>query len=188
MMILLGEFNAKVRRENIFKQAIRNESLHQGSNDNGFRIVNFATSKNLVVKSTMFPHRNVPKYTWISPDGKTLNQIDYILIAMRWHSSILDVRGFKGTDCDSDDYLVVTKVRESLAVNKEVAKKSDGERFHLRMLRVMEAGKQYQIEITNRFTALENLNDEEDISRTWENIKGNIRKSTKKSLGLHELK
>ena len=28
----------------------------------GVRIVNFATSKNLVVKSTMFPHRNIHKY------------------------------------------------------------------------------------------------------------------------------
>jgi len=56
MKILLGDFNANVGKENIFKPAIRNESLHQESNDNGVRIVNFATSKNLVVKSTMFPH------------------------------------------------------------------------------------------------------------------------------------
>ena len=47
-------FNAKVERENIFKPTFGNESLHQDSNDNGVRIVNFATSKNLVVKSTMF--------------------------------------------------------------------------------------------------------------------------------------
>ena len=56
MKILLGDFNAKVGRENIFKPTIGNESLHQDSNDNGVSIVNFATSKNLVVKSTMFPH------------------------------------------------------------------------------------------------------------------------------------
>jgi hypothetical protein len=35
---------------------IGNESLHQDSNDNGVRVVNFPTSKNPVVKSTMFPH------------------------------------------------------------------------------------------------------------------------------------
>ena len=43
MKILLGDFNAKVGRENIFKLTIGNESLHQDSNDNGVRIVNFAT-------------------------------------------------------------------------------------------------------------------------------------------------
>ena len=43
MKILLGNFNAKVGRENIFKPTIENESLHQVNNDNGVRILNFAT-------------------------------------------------------------------------------------------------------------------------------------------------
>jgi hypothetical protein len=83
MKLLLGDFNAKMGRENIFKPTIGKESLHQDSNDNGVRIVNFTTSKNLVVNSTMFPHRNIHKYTWTSPDGKTHNQIDHILIDSR---------------------------------------------------------------------------------------------------------
>jgi hypothetical protein len=43
MKILLGNFNAEVGRENIFKPTMRNESLHYDSNDNGVRLVNFAT-------------------------------------------------------------------------------------------------------------------------------------------------
>jgi hypothetical protein len=42
MKIHLGDFNAKVRREVIFKLTIGNESLHETSNDNGVRVVNFA--------------------------------------------------------------------------------------------------------------------------------------------------
>ena len=109
MKNLLGDFNAKLGREDIFKPIIGQESLHQDSNENGVRLVNFATSKNLVVKSTMFPHR---KYTWTSPDGKTHNQIDHVLIDRRWHSRVLDVRSFRGADCDTDHYLVIAKVRE----------------------------------------------------------------------------
>ena len=45
MKIQLGDFNAKVGRENIFKPTIGNESLHQDSNDNGFRIVNLQCQK-----------------------------------------------------------------------------------------------------------------------------------------------
>jgi hypothetical protein len=40
MKILLGEFNAKVGKEDIFKETIGTESLHDISNDNGIRIVN----------------------------------------------------------------------------------------------------------------------------------------------------
>jgi len=56
MKILLEDFNAKVERKNIFKPTIGNESLHQDSNDNGVRIVNSATSNNLVVNRMKFPH------------------------------------------------------------------------------------------------------------------------------------
>jgi hypothetical protein len=80
MKILLGDFNAKVGREDIFKLTIGNESLHKISNDNGVRVINFATTKNLTVKSTVFPYRNIQKYTWMSPDGKTHKQIDHILV------------------------------------------------------------------------------------------------------------
>jgi len=35
---------------------------------------------------------------------------------------------------------------------------------------------------------LENLSDDKDINRAWENIKENIKTSARDSLGLHELK
>jgi endonuclease/exonuclease/phosphatase family metal-dependent hydrolase len=119
MKILLGNSNAKVGREDVFKSTIGNESLHKISNDNGVRLVNFATFKNLRIKSMMCPHRNIHKYTWTSPDGKTHNQIDHILVDKRSHLNVLSVRSFRSADCDSDHYLVVAKVRERIASNKQ---------------------------------------------------------------------
>jgi pimeloyl-CoA synthetase len=108
-----------VGKDNIFKSTIGYESLHQDSNDSGLRIINLVTSKslhqdsndngvrimnlatskkNLVVKSTMFPHRNIHMYTCTSPDGKTQNQTDHILTDRRWHSRILDVRSSRGAE------------------------------------------------------------------------------------------
>ena len=81
------------------------------------------------------------KYTWTSPDGKTHNQIDHVLIDSGWHSSILDVRSFRGAECDNDHYLVVAKVRERLAVSKQAAQMFDGEKFNLRELNELEVRK-----------------------------------------------
>jgi hypothetical protein len=92
MKILLGDFKAKVGREGIFTPATETESLHKISNYKGVRLVNFATTKNLRVKSTMFPHCSFHKYTWTSPDGKTHNQIDHILVDGQRHSNLLDIR------------------------------------------------------------------------------------------------
>ena len=92
------------------------------------------------------------------------------MVDRRWHSSILDVRNCRGADCDTDHYLAVAKFKERLAVSKQAAQKSNGRRFNLRELNELEARKQYQIEITNRFVALKNLSCGEDIKRAWENI------------------
>ena len=62
------------------------------------------------------------------------------------------------------------------------------ERSNLRKLSELEVRKQYQIEISNRFTAFDDLNDSEDINRACENIVEHIKTSVKESLGLHELK
>jgi hypothetical protein len=114
----LRDFNEKVGPEDILKPTIGNEISHEICNDNGVRVVNFATSKNLVVKNTMFPHRSIHKYAWTSPDGQTHNPIDHILIDRRRHSNILNVRSFRWAGCDTDRYLVVAKIRERLAVSK----------------------------------------------------------------------
>jgi hypothetical protein len=135
MKIFLGNFNIKVEREDIFKPIIGNESKQNVSNDNGVRVVNFAASKNLIVKSTTFPRRDIHKHTWTSPDGVTHNQTDHVLIDKRRHSNTLDVRSFRGADCDSDHELVVAKLRERISVSKRAF---DVERFYLRKLDYIE--------------------------------------------------
>jgi hypothetical protein len=77
------------------------------------------------------------------------------LIGRRWHSSILDVISFRGADCDSGHYLVVARVRERLAVCKQMVKKMDMDRFNLKKLNE-EVKEQYQVTIRNK-AVLENL-------------------------------
>ena len=72
---------------------------------------------------------------------------------------------------------MVAENSEIMAVSKQAAQMFHGERFNLTQLNEMEVRKQYQIEITNRFAALENLSDGEDINRTSENVKENIKTS-----------
>jgi len=70
---------------------------------------------------------------------------------------------------------VVAEVRERLAVSKQEVQKFDVERFNLRKLDELEVRKEYVMKISNRFAALENLNDSEDINWAWENITENVK-------------
>ena len=83
---------------------------------------------------------------------------------------------------------MVAKVRERLAVSKEVAQKFDAERFDISKQSELEVRQQYHIKISHRSAALENLYDSQDTNRAWENIKQNIKTSAKESLCLHEFK
>jgi hypothetical protein len=116
-MKILLDFSAKVGMEDIFKPTLGNQSLHEISNDKG--VINYSISKNLIVKSTLFPHSNIHKFTWTSTGGKTQNQNDHTLIDRRQHSNALSVRRFRASDSDTDQNLVVAEVTEILAGSKQ---------------------------------------------------------------------
>jgi poly(3-hydroxyalkanoate) synthetase len=85
------------------------ECLHEISNANGVRVVNFATCR-MKLSGLQCSHiiKSI-KFTWTSHDGKTHNQINRIFVYKRWHSVVLDVRSFWGDHCDVYRYLVVGK-------------------------------------------------------------------------------
>jgi hypothetical protein len=95
MKILLGDFNIKVGREAIFSSTTGSECSHEICNDNGISAVNLATSRNLIVKSTMFP---IITFTDLIghflKERHTIKSESYFTHRRR-HSSVLDVRDWQ---------------------------------------------------------------------------------------------
>jgi hypothetical protein len=88
--IILGDFNTKIGQEENVKPIIGINSLHKVSN-NGMRLISYVASMDMVIGSTLFPHKNIHKAFWKSPDGSTANQIDQVLIDYHHNSSLQDV-------------------------------------------------------------------------------------------------
>jgi endonuclease/exonuclease/phosphatase family metal-dependent hydrolase len=115
LLIIMGDFNAKVGREECRHKASDKYSLHERSNENGFLLVQFAIQNNLYIKSTTFSHKTIHMGTWTILGSTEVNQIDHVLVSARHASFIIDVRNSRGANCDSDHYLVKVIVRERIS-------------------------------------------------------------------------
>jgi hypothetical protein len=85
-------------------------------------------------------------------------------------------------------YLIVGKVWERLAVNKQRSKRFLIQRFNLKKLNELESNENFHVEVSNRSEALEDLDAEVEINSAWEMIRVNINISAKESLDYFELK
>ena len=84
--------------------------MHETSNVNRIGAIDFATQ--------YFPHKKVHKKTWQSPDGRTNNESDRLLVDGRQATSIMGVGSCRNENCDWDSHLVRIKYRQMISKNK----------------------------------------------------------------------
>lgn len=106
-MLIFGDFNTKVGSSNKGHESAMGKHGIGERNENGDRLLDVCEIDNLVITGTTLPHKPRHKITWISPDGRTENQIDHVLISTKQHkTSILYTRTMRGADVSSDHELM----------------------------------------------------------------------------------
>ena len=95
---------------------------------------------------TLFQQHKRRLYTWTSPDGQYLNQINYILCNQIWRHSIHSAKTTLGSECGSDHEILIAKFR--LKLNK--IGKIGPFRYDLNQIPY-----DYTVEVTNRFNGID---------------------------------
>ena len=158
-------------------------------NENGERLVEFFTTNDLVIGGTLFPHREIHKITWCSPNGRDRNQIDHLLINGKWRRSLRDVKVRRGADVGSDHHLVTACLKLKL---KSAGRPAKGRsRFDVGQLKQPSVRKSFILEVRNRFEALVEMDEQEDniddgVNRNWKNIVTAYSESSKACLGYRQ--
>ena len=140
VLFITGDWNAKVGSQEIpgvtckFSLGVQNEA--------GQSETEFCQENTLVIANTLFQKHKRRLYTWTSPDGQYLNQIDYILWSQRWRSSIQSPKRRSGAGCGSDLELIIAKSRLKL---KKVGKTPRWFRYDLNQIPY-----NYTMKVTNR--------------------------------------
>ena len=80
------------------------------------RLVSFASSNDLTITNSLFPHKRIHQASWYLPNLRAQPSLkDYILVRRRLRPSVLDTRVYRGADIDSDHRLVIASFRLKLA-------------------------------------------------------------------------
>jgi hypothetical protein len=134
-------------------------------NENRERLVDLCEGYNLVIGGT---HKEIHKYTWVSPNNRDKNQIDHIIVNTGYKRSLADVRG---ADAGTDLHLVVGKVKFRLSHHKTM--KTHKQTAHnIALLKQCDILRKYMLELKNRFKVLEeeDTHDNNNIEEEWENF------------------
>ncbi len=108
LVIVMGDFNARIGRQ--LKGVVGSHGLASDNSDNSDRLVAFASSHDMTITNTMFPHRRIHQASWYPPNARAAPSMkDFILVKRRLNPSVLDTRVYRGADIDSDHRLVVCK-------------------------------------------------------------------------------
>jgi len=110
-IITLGNFNAKLGREQLYKDITGRHSLHEVTKSNGLGLVQYVAINNFKILSTWFPRKDIHKGTWRIPGTNDTNQTDHILVSKMWATDIENVRTYRGANSDSDHFLVGARLK-----------------------------------------------------------------------------
>lgn len=78
-VVVIGDFNAKVGSKSNKDEFVLGNHTCGVRNDNGNRLVDFSFENNLKIMNSFFKKRKSRKWTWISPNGRDKNEIDFLL-------------------------------------------------------------------------------------------------------------
>ena len=182
ILILMGDFNAKIGSNNRGYEEIMGKQGIGERNDNRERLADLCATTNLAIGGSLFPHKNIHKATWVSPDLRTTNQIDHVCIGKKFRRSLQDVRVKRGADAASDHHLLVARIQLKLK-RHYTGQTSQRLYYNTSLLKDKSKQEEFKITLSNKFQVLNELLDEETIDGKWKELKEAVQTTCQEVLG-----
>lgn len=126
-------------------------------------------TRNMVVSSTTFPHKDIHKETWVSPPGQIKNQIEHVIVDKRIKICIIDFWSMRGSSAISDHFIVRAKIKLRLSVEWQ-RKAASIRRFNTEGLKNQEIKRQYKNKLKETFRLTERSINVDDPWNKIENL------------------
>ena len=177
IVLVMGDLNTKVGEGN--EEDIVGPHGLGTRNELGEMLVNWRKGNDLMITNTWLLNHKQRKYTWVSQNSKTHNQIDYIMINKRFRNAVKQSNSYRGADINGDHNLVVAKVQirfHKLQKTKQQAK------FQLTNLREDHSVRsEFQLKVSERFKKLQTA-ETEKIKKEWRSLEEILNKSAEETI------
>ncbi|EYC36867.1 hypothetical protein Y032_0849g2673 [Ancylostoma ceylanicum] len=163
LVLIAGDFHAHVDADRQGWERTLGRFGVEEVNDNGSRLLSFATTNKPVIGNSHVQHPREHQMTWRNPMGHDSTVLDYVLISSRFISSLKDVRAMRGPDCRSDHYLLRAVMQPRL--KRTTSKSHRVPKLDWSSLITPPFQQLFQIALSNRFATLAmgtNANEEEE--------------------------
>lgn len=179
----MGDFNAKIGKEDYNRNVAGKETIHETTNDNGGEICNLAAATNTYIVSTGHKHKKENKITWMIPGRMDGNQINHTLISKKWTQIVQDVRSYRGANGGTDHILLIAKLKMKI-IKANNHKEGKRRKWNIANLKTQETKQQYTEQLEQKLGQYEHI----EIEGEWKNIKNSIIETAEQIIGFQKNK
>ena len=109
-LLLIGDFNARIGRENDKWPLVMGKQGIGKCNSNGELLLALCSEFELIVMNTMFKQKDERNTTWMHPRSRHWHMIDFITTRCRDKIDIHRTRVMRGANCWADHQMLRSKV------------------------------------------------------------------------------
>ena len=182
--LLIGDFNARIGLDSheSNQRIVGPNCYYAQTNDNGRRLIELCEEAELRPAYSHFANKKSRLETYTGPKGDK-QQIDHLMISIKWWKSIKNFRAYNSIDIGSDHKVVSANFRLSLRATK---KPPNGRcKFNNEKLEDPTVKLAFNTEVQNHFSALmdQQKTTESEIQRRADALDGALCHASHKILG-----